>query len=177
MRSWTDWPGEGEMEGFLECWRGGGGSARRERLRLWRPPPWKMEQSHGFLLFFPRAAFVMWSQSVCLADAQKTHIYFSPARLHDSLLSRSLFVSQRPRRQNLLVRRRRRPPCSQGRRPCWVAARKRFLSSASTGSLSLQTCFVFCTNFDPLTSSRSERERTLIWTDDVAPPRKTQTLC
>lgn len=29
MRGWTDWPGEGEMEGFLECWREGCGGTRK----------------------------------------------------------------------------------------------------------------------------------------------------
>lgn len=104
----------------------------------------------------------MWSQSVCLADAQKTHIYFSLP--HDTLLS-PVFVceSQGPRRQNLLVRRRRRPALFA--RPSATLSRgaETFPLLHRYGILVTANLY-FCLwhHFDPATLSRLERERTLI---------------
>lgn len=119
-------------------------------------------------------------EPICLPGRRSKDPYLllssAAPRLHDSLLSRSLFESEAPPTKSTC-----KTPSSSAlfARPSAMLSRcaEMFPLLCLYGILVIANLFCLLHHFDPLTSSRSERERTLIWTDDVAPPRKTQTLC
>lgn len=177
MRGWTDWPGEGEMEGFLECWRGGPWK-RTERAAPFVQTSSVENGAIAQISSLFSTSCVCDVEPICLPGRRSKDPYLLLSSAAPRLPPLPLFVceSEAPPTKSTC-----KTPSSSAlfARPSAMLGRsaEMFPLFCVYGILVIANLFCLLHHFDPLTTSRSERERTLIWTDDVAPPQKTQTLC